>query len=164
MAAMESRLQVMLQAVQTVRPPLEQFFHLLSDEQKARFNAVAPSDTSGARKDQRDLTRLCAERGPGVADLPIDRIALAVRPTETQQAALDELRAASAKAADALKGNCPTYQALTPAGRVEAMEQRLSAILEAVKTVQPALTNFYDGLTDEQRARFNTLGSTRPGA
>jgi hypothetical protein len=30
--------------------------------------------------------------------------------------------------------------------------------------VQPALTKFYDGLTDEQKARFNTLGSLRQGA
>jgi hypothetical protein len=164
MAAMESRLQVMLQAVETVRPPLDRFFSLLSDEQKARFNAIAPADAQGARKDQRDLTRLCSGRGPGIADLPIDRIAQAVSPTETQQPALDELRAASAKAAEGLKNNCPTYQALTPAGRVEAMEQRLTAMLEAVRTVQPALTKFYDSLTFEQRARFNTLGSTRSGA
>ena len=68
------------------------------------------------------------------------------------------------KASERLKGNCPAYQSLTPTGRVEAMEKRLEAMLEAVKTVQPALTKFYDGLTDEQKARFNTLGSTRQGA
>jgi hypothetical protein len=33
-----------------------------------------------------------------------------------------------------------------------------------VRAVQPALTNFYNGLSDEQKARFNTLGSTRLGA
>ena len=166
LAAMKIRLQVMLQAVQTVRPPLERFHQLLSDEQKARFTAVAPTDTAAAvGKDQRDLTHLCTERGAGVADLPIDRIAQAVRPTEAQRAALDELKLASAKASEGLKGNCPTYRALTPTGRVEAMEQRLDAMLEAVKTVQPALTKFYDGLSDEQKARFNTLGSTaRPSA
>jgi hypothetical protein len=162
--AMKIRLQVMLQAVQTVRPPLERFYQLLNDEQKARFNAVSPNETAAAGKDQRDLTRLCTERGPGVADLPIERIAQAVRPTEAQQASLDELRVASAKASETLKTNCPTYQALTPTGRVEAMEKRLEAMLEAVKTVQPALTKFYDGLTDEQKARFNTLGSLRQGA
>ena len=165
LVAMESRLQVMLQAVQTVRAPLDRFFQLLSDEQKARFNAVAPTDTSAAiGKDQHDLTRLCTERGPGVADLPIDRIARAVDPTDAQRSALDELRAASVKAGEGLKANCPTYRALTPTGRVEAMQQRLEAMLEAVKTVQPALTKFYDGLTDEQKARFNTLGATRTGA
>jgi hypothetical protein len=62
-----------------------------------------------------------------------------------------------------LKSDCPAYQALTPTGRVEAMERRLEAILVAVKTVRPALVNFYKGLSDEQKARFNTLGSpSRP--
>ena len=28
----------------------------------------------------------------------------------------------------------------------------------AVKTVRPALADFYSSLTDEQKARFNTLG------
>ena len=164
--AMEIRLQVMLQAVQTVRPPLERFYQMLSDEQKARFNTVAPTDTASAvGKDQRDLTRLCTERGPGIADLPIDRIAQTVRPTDAQRAALEELKLSSAKASEGLKASCPTYQALTPAGRVAAMEQRLDAMLEAVKTVQPALTLFYNSLSDEQKARFNTLGATvRPGA
>jgi LTXXQ motif family protein len=164
LAAMERRLQVMLQAVQTVRPPLDRFYQLLTDEQKSRFNVLAPTDRSAAvRKDRRDLTRLCADRSPGITDLPIERIAQAVRPTDAQRASLDELKAASAKASDGLKADCPTYQALTPTGRVEVMEKRLQAMLEAARTVQPALANFYNGLSDEQKARFNTLGST-PGA
>jgi ABC-type transporter MlaC component len=167
LAAMESRLQVMLQAVQTVRPVLDRFYQSLTDEQKARFNAIAPgSDTSAANAsaaEQQDLTKYCDERAPGVTDLPIDRIAQAVRPTPEQRSALDELRDASAKAAEALKANCPNYQALTPTGRVEAMEKRFSATLEAVHTVQPALTKFYNGLSDEQKARFNSLRSpSRP--
>jgi hypothetical protein len=28
----------------------------------------------------------------------------------------------------------------------------------AIKTVRPALADFYSSLTDEQKARFNTLG------
>jgi hypothetical protein len=158
--AMESRLQVMLQAVQTVRPALEQFYQSLSDEQKARFNAIAPAnDAAATGKDQRDLATFCDERAPGVTDLPIERIAQAVQPTAEQQASLDELKEASTKAADGLKANCPSYQALTPTGRVGAMEQRLTAMLAAVKTVQPALAKFYDGLSDEQKARFNALRS-----
>jgi LTXXQ motif family protein len=159
LSAMEGRLQVMLQAVQTVRPPLDRFYQSLTDEQKARFNAVAPGGDSAAGHDQRDLTKLCDARAAG-ADLPIDRIAQAVQPTPTQRSALDELKAASTKAAEGLKANCPSYQALTPTGRIEAMEKRLQATLDAVQTVQPALTKFYDGLTDEQKARFNSLRST----
>jgi len=159
LAAMESRLQVMLAAVQTVRPALERFYQSLSDEQKARFNAIAPTDDAAAAQDQRDLTKLCDQKTPGVTDLPIDRIASAVQPTSTQRAALDELKDASAKAAERLNINCPTYQALTPTGRVEAMEQRLDATLGAVKTVGPALAKFYNSLSDEQKARFNSLRS-----
>ena len=70
---------------------------------------------------------------------------------------------ASVKAAEGLKINCPTYQALTPTGRVEAVEKRLDATLAAVKTVQPPLAKFYDSLSDEQKARFNSLrSSSRP--
>jgi LTXXQ motif family protein len=164
LAAMESRLQVMLAAVQTVRPALERFYQSLSDEQKARFNAIAPADDRGAAaKDQRDLTKLCDERAPGVTDLPIDRIAQAVQPTPAQHVALDELQDASVKAAERLKTECPAYQMLTPTGRVEAMEKRLDATLGTVKTVGPALAKFYNSLSDEQKARFNSLRSaSRP--
>ena len=164
LAAMESRLQVMLAAVQTVRPALEGFYQSLSDEQKARFNAIAPGDDpDAAAKDRRDLTKFCGEKTPGVTDLPIARIAQAVQPTPTQRAALDELQDASVKAAEGLKVNCPDYQTLTPTGRVEAMEKRLEATLGAVRAVQPALAKFYNSLSDEQKARFNSLRSvSRP--
>jgi hypothetical protein len=164
LAAMDSRLQVMLAAVQTVRPALERFYQSLSDEQKARFNAIAPAnDADAPAKDQLDLTRFCDEKAPGVTDLPIDRIAQAVQPTPAQRAALDELKDAVVKAAEGLKVNCPAYQTLTPTGRVEAMERRLDTTLAAVKTVQPALAKFYNSLSDEQKARFNSLRSpSRP--
>ena len=163
LAAMDSRLQVMLQAVETVRPALDRFYQSLDDEQKARFNAIAPGSDASAGDDPRDLTKFCDERSPGVTDLPIDRIAQAVQPTPAQRNALDELKDASARAAEGLKANCPTSQALTPTGRVEAMEKRLQATLAAVRTVQPALTKFYDSLSDEQKARFNSLRSaSRP--
>jgi len=164
LSAMESRLQVMLAAVQTVRPALERFYRSLSDEQKARFNAIAPTDDANAAgKDQRDLANFCDEKSPTVTDLPIDRIGQAVQPTPTQRAALDDLKDASVKAAEGLKVSCPAYQMLTPTGRVEAMEKRLDATLGAVKTVQPPLAKFYNSLSDEQKARFNSLRSaSRP--
>ena len=161
LAAVESRLQVMLLAVQTVRPALERFYQSLSDEQKARFNAIASTaDPDAAGKDRRDLTKFCDETAPGVTNLPIDRIGQAVQPTPAQRAALDELKDASVNAAEGLKTNCPTYQTLTPTGRVEAMEKRLDATLGAAKTVQPALAKFYNSLSDEQKARLNSLRST----
>jgi ABC-type transporter MlaC component len=164
LAAMESRLQVMLEAVQTVRAPLDRLYQSLSDEQKARFNAVVPSNAGVDKKEQRDLARLCTHGRTGIAGLPIERVARAVQPTEEQQSSFVELKAAAAKASEQLKSNCPTYEALTPSGRVEAMEKRLEAVIEATKIVRPALTSFYNALSDEQKARFNSLGSARHGA
>jgi hypothetical protein len=154
--AMEKRLSVMIEAVRTVRPKLDAFYQLLTDEQRARFNAVAQSDGGGAAatQEQRELSRLCTSRSELFS---IDRIAQAVQPTEAQRGALDELKTASAKAADLVQADCPTYQALTPTGRVEAMEKRLATVLQGVRIVRPALENFWDALTDEQKARFNRL-------
>ena len=157
LAAMQARLETMLAAVKTVHPALDRFYQSLTDEQKARFNAIAPGQEAASAKDQRDLVALCKARAPGVTDLPIDRIAQALQPSESQRAALEELREASTKAAASLKAECPSYQVLTPVGRTEAMEQRLASTLTAVKTVEPALTKFYGLLSDEQKARFNAM-------
>src|SRR5215813_4921097 len=124
---------------------------------------TCPASRPGGLPRWRAASRFCDEKAPGVTDLPIDRIAQAVQPTSAQRAALDELKDASVNAAEDLKINCPTYQTLTPTGRVEAMEERLDATLAAVQTVQPALTKFYNSLSDEQKARFNSLRSvSRP--
>jgi hypothetical protein len=144
LTAMESRLQVMLQAVQTVRPALDRFYQSLDDEQKARFNAVSPGGDSAASDDRRgprQVLRRAHTRGDRSA---IDRIAQAVQPTQAQRTALDELKDASTKAAEALKANCPSYQALTPTGRVEAMEKR-SSHPRCGPHRAAALAKFYDG-------------------
>jgi hypothetical protein len=154
---MRIRLDVMLAAVRTVRPALETFYHSLSDEQKARFNSLGPDESVDQQQAQRDLAQMCSERAAGVTALPIDRIEGAVRPTDLQRVALTELRDAVTGAVNLLKSDCPTYRALTPIGRTEAMEQRLDAMMRAVKTVQPALMKFYGSLNDEQKERFNRL-------
>jgi hypothetical protein len=82
-----------------------------------------------------------------------------LRPSDAQRSALDALNDATIKAADVLKANCPADEALTPPGRIAAMEQRLNAMLQAINIVQPALQNFYSTLSDEQKARFNALGA-----
>jgi hypothetical protein len=156
LAAMHQRLEAMLQAVHIVRPPLEKFYGLLNDEQKARFNALGPEETADQRN-QHDLTQVCGERAAGIANLPIAQIERAVRPDEPQRSALKQLEDATAQAAELLRTDCPTYRALTPAVRLEAMEQRLDAMLRAVQTVEPALQKFYGSLSDEQKERFNRL-------
>jgi hypothetical protein len=156
LAAMHQRLDAMLQAVRIVRPPLERFYGLLNDEQKARFNALGSDDVAD-QQSQRDLAQVCGERASGIASLPIAQIERTVRPEESQRGALKELEDATAQAVDLLKTDCPTYRALTPVVRLEAMEQRLDAMLRAVQTVEPVLQKFYGSLSDEQKERFNRL-------
>ena len=46
LAAVGKRLDAMLDAVKTVRSALNEFYASLSDEQKARFEAIGPSRTN----------------------------------------------------------------------------------------------------------------------
>jgi len=159
--AMHQRLDAMLQAVRTVRPVVEKFYQSLNDEQKARFNALGATDNSDQQQARSDLTQVCGERASGIAGLPLERIEQAVRPDEAQRGALKELQDATSEAVNQLSSDCPTYRALTPVGRLQAIEQRLDAMLRAVQTVEPALAKFYASLSDEQKERFNRLSPTQ---
>ena len=57
-----------------------------------------------------------------------------------------------------MQAACPDETPITPPGRLEAMEKRLQAMIDAAKTVKPALESFYSSLTSEQKARFNRIG------
>jgi ABC-type transporter MlaC component len=158
--AMHQRLDAMLQAVRTVRPVVEKFYQSLNDEQKARFNALGP-DNSDQQQAQRSLTQVCGERASGIASLPLERIERAVQPDGAQRSALKELQDATSEAVNLLNSDCPTSRALTPVVRLQAMEQRLDAMLRAVQTVEPALEKFYGSLGDEQKERFNRLSPSQ---
>jgi LTXXQ motif family protein len=157
MDAMHNRLDAMLAAVRTVRPALDRFYQSLNDEQKARFSALGPDDDREQQQTRRELTQACGERASGIGALPIERIEIAVRPDDAQRIAFKELQDATSAAVELLKSDCPTYRALTPVGRIEAMEQRLDAMQRAIETVQPALATFYGSLSPEQKERFNRL-------
>jgi hypothetical protein len=155
LAAMRSRIEAMLKAVQLVRPELDQFYESLSDEQKERFNAL---DQNNRPPREPNLARLCSGGSGGVsASLPVGRIEHKLRLTAGQKADLKGLTQASAKARNLLKVTCQPKQTLTPTGRLAAMQDRLTAVLRAVDTVQPELAKFYNSLRDEQKARFDRL-------
>ena len=83
------------------------------------------------------MTQVCGERASGIAALPLERIEQTVQPDDAQRNALNELQDATSQAANLLSSECPTYRALTPVGRLQAMEQRLDAMLHAVPSVNP---------------------------
>ena len=102
---MQKRLSVMLQAVRTVRPAMEAFYQTLSDEQKARFNAISPEEA--AQSNERDLSQACNARTAGISSLPIDRIEQTVRPNEVQRVALKGLRDAMSESFNLLTVGVP---------------------------------------------------------
>ena len=159
--AMSARLQGTLDAVQVVRPALDKFYASLSDEQKERFNTLGPKrpvnnpETTAALPQD---TKSCSEAKPGLTNLPIEQIDAAVKPTDAQKDALKQLQAATDKAVSVLQAACPEDMPLTPPGRLEAMETRLKAMIEAAKTIKPALDSFYASLSNEQKARFDRIG------
>jgi hypothetical protein len=159
LAAMRARLESMRKAVHIVQPALAKFYDSLSDEQKARFDALDPEESKQAAKGKAELTQVCSAEAARASLTPVEKIEQAIRPNAQQRAALEGLGQASAKAAEVLAANCPSDEALTPPGRLAAMGQRLDAMLQALDIVQPALERFYSSLNNEQRARFNQLGA-----
>jgi hypothetical protein len=158
--AMTSRINATLEAVRIVRPKLEKFYGSLSDEQQARFNALGPDIGERAQPQQEANTQseTCGDPKTSLTQLPIERIEAVIRPAGTQKDALDRLSAETEKAVQGLKAACPDDAPLTPVGRLEAMEKRLEAMMQAAKFLQPALDEFYATLSSEQKARFNALG------
>jgi hypothetical protein len=161
LTAMTGRLQATLDSVKVVRPALDKFYNSLSDEQKERFNQLGPRQPVNNPETTAALpqdNKSCSEAKPGLANLPIEKIADVVKPTDTQQAGLKNLQDATDKAVATLQAACPDEVPLTPPGRLAAMEKRLQAMIDAATTVKPALDSFYASLSSEQKARFDRIG------
>jgi hypothetical protein len=160
--AAEQRLDATIKAIQIVRSPLERFYQALSDEQRQRFNAMngstegAPS--AGNARSAGNMAAACSQQAGGVIDLPVQRIEQVVQPTAQQQSVFNDLKKAAQKAGDQLQSSCPTAVPKSPVARVDTVETRLTAMADAIKSVRPDLQNFYASLSDEQKARFNTMG------
>jgi hypothetical protein len=170
--AAQKRIDGMVQAWGTMRTPLDDFYNSLNDEQRQRFAALGPA--SSARSGRRgsasgdNLAALCSSRAESFTQLPVQRVEQTVKPTQQQQDVLEKLKAASTQAANQLQASCPAQSPQTPLDRFDAVGKRLNAMAGAIGTVRPALADFYSSLTDEQKARFNTLGppqttTSRPG-
>jgi hypothetical protein len=163
LAAMQQRIEAMIAAVATIQPPLETFYGLLNDEQKARLAALASDQlqSRNADKSAGAASQKCGTAQPGVMAWPAADIEAAVHPTEAQRASLTALQDATAKSADMLKASCLTDNPLTPPARFAAVGKRLDTMLQAVTTVRSALNDFYATLNDEQKARFEAIGPKR---
>lgn len=103
--------------------------------------------------------RMCSPGAAGFSGWRIAAIEQAIKPDEAQQKKLEEFKAASAKAADTMRSACPAEFPDSPTARMDLMEKRMEAMLQAIKTVRPAFDAFYGSLTDEQKSKLNATSS-----
>jgi hypothetical protein len=159
---MQQRIEAMISAAGTVQPPLQKFYDLLNDEQKARLNALGEDQrrAEAAKSKNGSLAGHCGA-AQTVTDWPSAEIDAKLHPTDEQRASLAALRDANAKAANLLKRSCQTTEAITPPARLEAVSKRLDVMLQAVRTVRSALDDLYGKLSDEQKAQFEAIGPRR---
>jgi hypothetical protein len=106
---------------------------------------------------------MCNPRAAGFAEWRMERIEAAVKPTEAQRTALNDLRAASTKAAETIVAACPDEIPAKSTERLALMEKRLEAMQQAIKTVRPAFEAFYATLDDAQKARLDAAGPRQWG-
>jgi hypothetical protein len=110
------------------------------------------------------MGRICGPDGGRAGNMLIDRVERATQPTTEQRPNFDKLKEAANKAHEVMRGACTTERPVTPTGRLAAAEKRLAAMLEAVRTVRPAMDAYYGSLTDEQKARLTLAHQhMRPG-
>jgi hypothetical protein len=115
----------------------------------------APVDTTGETSRERTPSRrACGERTERRIGRMLDRMERLTQPAGDQQQAFEKLRDAANKAIEIARTACPTERPITPSGRLAAAEKRLETLLEAIRTVRPALDDFYKTLSEEQKAHF----------
>jgi hypothetical protein len=167
--AVEARFEASIQAIETVRPPLVSLYDSLSDEQRQRLVAMGEREARyGSRTAASGssvaaaLASLCGDQATNFTRLPSQRIQEIVKPTGPQEGALEDLKQASAKAADELRASCPRQLEESLVARLDEMTTQLDAMVRAVKSLRPTLATFYGSLSDEQKAQFNNMGYGGP--
>jgi hypothetical protein len=174
LAVMQQRIEAMISAVGLLQPPLQRFYDVLNDEQKALLNALIENQRGDSNRDRRGnsnrsritaeaMAQPCGMAQPGLMEWPAAEMERRIHPNDAQRSSLAALQDAAAKAADMLKASCQPGSAVTPPARLAEIGKRLSTMLEAVKTVRSALDAFYATLSDEQKAQFESIGRQRMG-
>ena len=88
------------------------------------------------------------------ADALIERIEHAVGPSASRRDALEQLRAALVQAVERINATCPALVPATFTERLNAIQDRIWIMHDALLTLRLPFENFYNSLTDEQQRRL----------
>jgi hypothetical protein len=157
--AMWRHLRALRQAVILVRAPLRNFYDTLSEAQKARLDSLAQEGAGVASaQNSRPDAWLRACESARMPEWPMASIMRTVQLTEDQRAMVELLMGVSLHFAHQLRASCAATPApLTATDRLEAADQRLTAMVYAVTVLRGMLNQFYGALSDDQRARFDAM-------
>jgi LTXXQ motif family protein len=154
--AMQERLFAIRNAGLSVRTSLASFYDSLSAQQKAQFDTADTTNATGT-KTGGSAEQICTAQVQAAYAWPSAQIGRRVRPSEQQRASLEALQKTLFGMAVYLKGACQAEGLKTPVARLDAAMRRLDAMLYAIIAISPALDDFYGQLSDEQKARFNSI-------
>jgi hypothetical protein len=152
---MEWQVEKLAEALDFVRPPLQELEQSLNDTQRARLGMPLSTAATAARSGRSNNAAPACATAPANVDASIEQISLAVQPTDTQRDAMDGLKQVLGNAAKDLDANCPMSLSRDPLARLEAIEARLDATWRALVSIQTALADFQTKLSAEQRVRFD---------
>ncbi len=88
------------------------------------------------------------------ADALIERIGRAIGPSASQRDVLEQLRVALVQAIERINATCPALVPATFTERLNAIQDRIWIMHDALLTLRLPFENFYNSLTDEQQRRL----------
>jgi LTXXQ motif family protein len=103
------------------------------------------------------LIGACNAQAAELRNMPFDAVIKAVQPNDTQLAAWQQIRAATATAAASLTASCPKDVPARPTDQLDTMRTTLNGIKASLSPLRPVLVNGYAALGDEQKARLVAL-------
>jgi hypothetical protein len=150
---MQNTLWAVHDAAQLIREPLARFYDSLNDDQKGKFSAPDSPQPTG-RPSRIQMARMCDLPGSTEA---LRQIEQTIRPTTPQRASLEALQKKASDMGQFLLASCLKPMPATPAERLDAAADRLTALIFAASNVNMALNDFTSQLSDEQKTKLNAM-------
>ena len=128
----------------------------LDDQRTKRSRPAANqvSDAASPAKAPLSSADLCSTISAAADDALIERIKHAIGPNASQRDVLEQLRAALVQAIERINATCSALVPATFTERLNAIQDRIWIMHDALLTLRLPFENFYNSLTDEQQRRL----------
>jgi hypothetical protein len=155
---MVQRLWAVQNAGVVIRGALKDFYDTLTDEQKAKFQTASQANPPGdSRNTGNPMGRQQACTQGADDDRLIKQIQQTVRPTPRQRPSIEMLGKTAGGMEQYLMASCSQPTPEDPLARLDAANNRLTAINYAATSMEVALNQFRAALSVDQRKKFDTL-------